>query len=82
MKLLVAVCSIFKPFQKSTPYYVQQTESRDKKNLEDQQTSEDQKPSFEVGAVLRKEGEMKIVFKYYTEIAYIRFSSLFGFFGT
>lgn len=47
--------------------------------LKDQQTSEDQKPSFGVDEVLRREGEMKNVFKYYTGIAYIRFAGLLAF---
>lgn len=49
------------------------------KELKDQQTSEDQKPSFGVDEVLRREGKMKNVFKYYTGIVYVRFAGLLAF---
>lgn len=52
------------------------------KELKDQQTSEDQKPSFGVDEVLRREGQIKNVFKYYTGIVYIRYAGLLAFFGT
>ncbi|XP_061190206.1 uncharacterized protein LOC133198074 [Saccostrea echinata] len=49
------------------------------KELKDQQKSENQKLTFGVDEVLRREGKLKNIFKYYTGIVYIRFASLLAF---
>lgn len=45
------------------------------KELKDKLSSDDQKPSFGVDEVIRRE-ELKKLFKYYTGIVYIRFAGL------
>ncbi|XP_062584151.1 uncharacterized protein LOC134279217 [Saccostrea cucullata] len=49
------------------------------KELKDQQKSENQKPTFGVDEVLRRQEKLKNVFKYYTGITYIRFAGLLAF---
>ena len=49
------------------------------KELKGLQASENQKPTFGVDEVLRREGKLKNLFRYYTGIAYIRFVGLLAF---
>lgn len=49
------------------------------KELKDKLSSDDQKPSFGVDEVIRREGKLKNLFKYYTGIVYIRFAGLLAF---
>eukprot|EP00105_Crassostrea_gigas_P035683 XP_019919831.1 PREDICTED: uncharacterized protein LOC105320761 isoform X1 [Crassostrea gigas] len=49
------------------------------KELTDKLSSDDQKPSFGVDEVIRREGKLQTVFKYYTSIVYIRFAGLLAF---
>uniref|UniRef100_A0A8W8NSS0 THAP-type domain-containing protein n=1 Tax=Magallana gigas TaxID=29159 RepID=A0A8W8NSS0_MAGGI len=49
------------------------------KELKDKLSSDNQKPSFGVDEVIRREGKLKNLFKYYTGIVYIRFAGLLAF---
>lgn len=49
------------------------------KELKNKLSSDDQKPSFGVDEVIRREGKLKNLFKYYTGIVYIRFAGLLAF---
>jgi hypothetical protein len=49
------------------------------KELKDQQAYENWKPTFGVDEVLRREGKLKNLFRYYTGITYTRFMGLLAF---